>query len=409
MSRWLKSRDYFVKCLGFVLLFGFISLGAIGGCGNNGGEQDGTQALTERDFFNNLNLFANPEDGVVAVFLESVEALEAVNLTGDLGFDVIPYRYTRTLNHTFCFEDDNDDSVHSMILLNSDGEEVLMAQANGDCVTEVIEAGDYEVVLNHGEHVNEQETVFLIPAPEEEQIAKREQLDQKEIKTANGFSYKIHRYLPGGLVKFIESISNVFTHPARAQGTETPSANITTLLSTNACVKCNLMNVDLSNANLSNANLMNANLMNANLTLAILSGANLSGAILFVANVSRANLGSANLSNASLAAANLTNADLTLANLNEANLTDANLTDANLNEATLINANMQFANLNEANLNEANLTQAFLLGTILTGTILTGAILTGAIWCDGCECANPSIDICVGCASQDTCTGPGGS
>ena len=52
MSRLLKSRDYLMKCLGFVLLFGFISLGAIVGCNNNGGggsSQD-TQALTENDF-----------------------------------------------------------------------------------------------------------------------------------------------------------------------------------------------------------------------------------------------------------------------------------------------------------------------------------------------------------------------
>lgn len=35
MSRLLKSQNYLMKCLGFVLLFGFISLGAIGGCSNN--------------------------------------------------------------------------------------------------------------------------------------------------------------------------------------------------------------------------------------------------------------------------------------------------------------------------------------------------------------------------------------
>jgi len=40
MSRLLKSRDYLMKCLGFVLLFGFISLGTIGGCNNNGGGND---------------------------------------------------------------------------------------------------------------------------------------------------------------------------------------------------------------------------------------------------------------------------------------------------------------------------------------------------------------------------------
>jgi len=53
-----------------------------------------------------------------------------------------------------------------MILRNSDGEEVLRVEANGVCVTEVIEAGDYEMVLTHGEHVDEIDTIFLIPTPE---------------------------------------------------------------------------------------------------------------------------------------------------------------------------------------------------------------------------------------------------
>jgi hypothetical protein len=40
MSRLLKSRDYLIKCLGLVLILGFISLGAIGGCNNNGGDSE---------------------------------------------------------------------------------------------------------------------------------------------------------------------------------------------------------------------------------------------------------------------------------------------------------------------------------------------------------------------------------
>ena len=87
MNRLLKSQNYLMKCLGFVLLFGFISLGTIGGCNtNNGGGQDGTRALTESDFANDPNLSANPEDGVVVVFLEPTEAPEADNLTGVLGY-----------------------------------------------------------------------------------------------------------------------------------------------------------------------------------------------------------------------------------------------------------------------------------------------------------------------------------
>ncbi len=37
MSELLRSRDYLKKCLGFVLVFGFISLGAIGGCSDGDG------------------------------------------------------------------------------------------------------------------------------------------------------------------------------------------------------------------------------------------------------------------------------------------------------------------------------------------------------------------------------------
>ncbi len=37
MRRLIKSRNYLMKCLGFVLLFGFISLGAIGGCNDSNG------------------------------------------------------------------------------------------------------------------------------------------------------------------------------------------------------------------------------------------------------------------------------------------------------------------------------------------------------------------------------------
>jgi len=40
MRRLIKSRNYLKKCLGFLLILGFISLGAIGGCNNSGGASD---------------------------------------------------------------------------------------------------------------------------------------------------------------------------------------------------------------------------------------------------------------------------------------------------------------------------------------------------------------------------------
>ena len=36
----IKSRNYLKRCLGFLLILGFISLGAIGGCNNSGGDSD---------------------------------------------------------------------------------------------------------------------------------------------------------------------------------------------------------------------------------------------------------------------------------------------------------------------------------------------------------------------------------
>jgi len=330
MSRLLKSRDYLKKCLGFVLLFGFISLGAIGGCNNNGGGQDGTQALTENDFFNDPNLSANPKKGIVVVFLEPAEAPEEDNLTGVLGVDVIPYSYTRTLNHTICWEDDNVDSKHFMILQNSDGEEVLRALANGGCVTEVIEAGDYGMILTHGEHVAKIDPVFLIPIPEDEQVTKRDEFDQREFRTANGFPSKMYRYIPGGLVKFFDSISNVFTRPARAQTGGDPSANLTTLINTNACGECNLTGVNLSGKDLSGGQLGAANLTGADLFNANLSGAELNCAFLCGANLMMANLNGADLSAAFL------NDELTNAQLNNCPVATVCQDDADLRGATWI-------------------------------------------------------------------------
>jgi len=61
MSRLLKSRDYLMKLLGLVLLLGFISFGAIGGCHNDGDQVSQViQALTENDFSKDPGLSADP-------------------------------------------------------------------------------------------------------------------------------------------------------------------------------------------------------------------------------------------------------------------------------------------------------------------------------------------------------------
>lgn len=93
-----KSRYYLMKCLGFVLLFGFISLGAIGGCSNNnsGGQAttSATTALTENDFGTDLGLVANLEKHLIVKFLEHPSSEEAAPDTGEVGNDVIPVIHT---------------------------------------------------------------------------------------------------------------------------------------------------------------------------------------------------------------------------------------------------------------------------------------------------------------------------
>lgn len=93
MRRFLKSEDYLKKFLLFILLFGFIAIGAIGGCSNNGGGQDGSQAQTENDFANNPALRDDPERGIVVDFLESPGSEAPEYDTGEVGIDEIPVRY----------------------------------------------------------------------------------------------------------------------------------------------------------------------------------------------------------------------------------------------------------------------------------------------------------------------------
>ena len=185
MSRLLKSRDYLMKCLGLVLLLGFISLGAIVGCNNNGGvgsSQD-TQALTENDFSDDPSLSADPTGGVVVMFLEHPDSEKPDNDTGEVGIDRIPHRYTSTLNHTFCWVDDDGDAEHFMELEDSDGNVILKIDVNGQCVTELIEAGDYVMIIHHDGKKEKTHPVFIIPGRSGEQAAQKIDINQRLLKS----------------------------------------------------------------------------------------------------------------------------------------------------------------------------------------------------------------------------------
>lgn len=146
---------------GVALLFGFISLGVLGGCGSDSGGRTDTQALTENDFAERSSVFAAPDRGIIVDFLEPTGTETPEIDTGDVGVDVIRYRYTRPTRNTFCWEDDNQGADDYMTLVDSGGAEVLTAEVNGDCVTGVFEEGEYEMRLYHGEGAEEILPIFI--------------------------------------------------------------------------------------------------------------------------------------------------------------------------------------------------------------------------------------------------------
>jgi hypothetical protein len=251
-----------------------------------------------------------------------------------------------------------------MELDDIEGNEILRIDANGECVTEVIEAGDYVMTIHHDGRNFTTHPIFMIPNPDDIQEARERDglIDRFKVVIAN----------------IQQNIQDTVSKDARAQSA---SDDISTLISTNRCVRCNLFKADLSNR------VLNLGV----LTESSLRFAKLNNSKLHFAALDKPDLYGANLSGAET---DLRNADFGFANLNTAKLIDANLSGADLS----------FASLNVADLSGAN----------LIGATLDFSILSGARWCDGkCGCVEfgqdgkqASIGTCAGCPPQDTCTGP---
>jgi len=287
-----------IKSLNFLAVI--ILIAVILGCNSDGGGQGATQALTENAFANDPTLRADPEKHLIVHFLEHPDSEKPENDTGEVGSDIIPYRYKEDLNHTYCFEDDNDDAEHFAILFDSDGNEVLRVEANGECVTEFIPKGVYFLEITHDGKIEETLPLFAIPQQNGEQAA-----------TSTDGLIKNGRVL---LSNILQNLYDTITQNVKAQ--QTVAKNVRTLLSTNACVNCDLAGADLTGADL--------------------TGADLTGAVLTEANLTGANLTEANLTEANLTEANLTEANLTGANLTEANLTGTTWCDGSICSAESI-------------------------------------------------------------------------
>jgi len=282
----IKGRNYpyylFIPLLIIFTISVWVSItGAVGGA-----QEGPVKVLTEMDFAKDPGLLALPQDEIIAVFLESPSSADEPNDTGETGLDVIPYKYKKAVEQTFCWDDDDPSAEHSMTLIDSSGAVVAAVNAGGDCLTETIAEGGYEVRVAHDGKSDKRISIFIVPEDGKPPL-----------------------------------------------GTESEEAlqNITSVLNVDKCVGCDLSDVDLSNADLRGVDLSDSILNSAILVDADLSGADLSGADLRNADLSRANLKGANLtstnlSNAILINADLSDTDLTLANLEKTDTEGAILT-----------------------------------------------------------------------------------
>jgi len=397
------------KCLIIAFLSGLIAIGTIGGCHNDSGGNN-NQALTENDFADNGSLKGDPQGGVIVTFLEHPDSEIPEKDTGETGTDEIPLRYKKTIEHTLCWEDEDGEAGHFMELIDSEGNKVLRLDVNGECVTEVIEKGDYVMVLHHDGRNETSYPIFIIPNPE----------DLEQAKQTGGLINRFEQ----GVFNTLNRIQNTIYKYAIAQ---TVQDNVNTLFSTRSCIGCNLSQAFLEGANLARVNLSGADLSfadveNADLSEAILEGASLSEAGGPNVNLSGANLSGVDLSGALLSGANFTGVDLSGANFTGVSMCNANLTGAfccsAFGPADFTGANLTGSDLSGANLSGANLSGACLLdSTNLSGTNLSFANMTGtqfgfnaefsgATWCDGvCVCSSDfgGTGACNDCPATPNC------
>jgi len=373
---------YLKKCLLFVSLFGFIVIGSIGGCSDNNGSIKAT-ALSENDFAEDSALRADLDKGVIVTFLEAPNSEKPEKDTGEVGVDEIPVTYDETTEQKFCWKDDIASAKHFMELTDNEGSLILTVQANGDCVTEVIEAGDYLLSIHHDGSVEVPLPIFLIPNPQ--------QLEQT-------------RETDGLIDRFKLAASNILK---RVESAVTKDANaqraieeMDILLSTKNCDFCNLINADFRDAYLFDIHLEGADLR----------GADFTGATLEYANFTYSGLGTSRHVYAQLVDSHT---GLTIGNI----VTPVPVTlDGRSHNVSMELADIAYSDFSGADLTGVDFTGATAFNTDFTGAIMLDSIMLDmdlitadfslATWCNGCICAQGSIGGCDGCPSvEKVCTG----
>jgi len=287
MNRAIKSLN---------LLAVIILITAILGCGSDGPSSDAT-IFTEQDLIDNPAQMIDPNKDTVIIDVETPDCPERPD-KDEVGVDVIQYIYVEPTSQKICWEDGNEGAEHTLTVHDIEGSEVMRVVANGECVTEVLEAGEYEYRVSHDNKSTDECFILFIVANED--IEEQAGLPQKEQSLVEALI---------GLVNKINIVEKLFAQDATA------TANKQKLLTTNppSCIGCELKKVDLSFKDL-----QNADLTGADLTRSDLSNSNFTGAEFTSANLTRADLSNSIF----------IRADFTLTDLVKAIFTGANFSGA---------------------------------------------------------------------------------
>lgn len=300
-----------MKSFSFLAIF-VVTLLTLLGCDDNNNNNSGN-TFSENQFVADSGLKANPQTDLIVKFLEPPAQNTSAttnNDSGEIGFDEIPFTYDTAIEHTYCWEDDAEETGHIMTLEDIEGQVILSVVSNGDCVTATVPPGDYIFKTIHDGFSDKTHVIFVIPNPDELQAS----------LNSNGVFKKAKSFV----LRAFNLITNKTVKDAHAQ-----TSPLQTLISTRACIGCDLRGVDLSFRDLEGVDLTGANLKNATMQ----------------------------------------GSDVDIAELTSARLIGTNLTDA-----TFINSDFTVASVDET-------------------TIFKGARFANATWLDGqcmCEVFNPT-------------------
>ncbi len=381
----------------FLAMFLVVSFAFVGCDENNNMFDAEPAALTEQDFVADPDMAADPDEKVILLSLEPQSAPEVENLTGELGFDVIPFNYERTVNQTFCWPDNNLENQHEMKLFDSEGFELTNINSNGECDTVTLTPGRYEMHLFHHNQSDEFFTIFIQPNVDSSEIARNMPLSERIITK---------------LLRFLSILDS--SEQSLAQ-----SSDLTKLINTKTCENCDLSNTVIMVA----AETCPANFTTG--TFIDVTGSNFSGSEFKGALWCWAEMGNANFAGATFdqtnsffatnfTGSNFTNSIITAASFRAANLSGADFTGANIKGTTVKNENdivgdidltpdfsesdftsnpdtnlpTNFANatIDKADFEDVrNFNEANFNNTVITNSNLSGLDLTGLFFLSGCN------------------------